>query len=84
LAGSGHIAGIINPESSNKYGYWVNNKKYNSADEWFNESTNKSGSWWNEWYEWKKEYLGEIILNKTIDIIEIESAPGSYVKKKNK
>ena len=84
LAGSGHIAGIINPESSNKYGYWVNNKKYNSADEWFNESVNKSGSWWNEWYDWKKEYLGEIILNKTIDIIEIEAAPGSYVKKKNK
>jgi len=28
LAGSGHIAGIINPDNSNKYGYWVNNKKY--------------------------------------------------------
>ncbi len=87
LAGSGHIAGIINPENSNKYGYWINNKKYNNAEDWFNSSTNKNGSWWNEWYEWKKLYLGEMELNKKIkiDLTDlIELAPGSYVKKKNK
>lgn len=84
LAGSGHIAGIINPDNSNKYGYWVNNKKYNNAEEWFNQSTNKNGSWWNEWYDWKKEFLGDKTSNKIIEMIEIEPAPGSYVKKKNK
>jgi len=87
LAGSGHIAGIINPENSNKYGYWINNKKYNNAEDWFNSSTNKNGSWWNEWYEWKKLYLGEMELDKKIkiDLTDlIELAPGSYVKKKNK
>ena len=63
----------------------INNKKYNNAEDWFNSSTNKNGSWWNEWYEWKKLYLGEMELDKKIkiDLTDlIELAPGSYVKKK--
>ena len=85
LAGSGHIAGIINPEHSNKYGYWINNENYSTPEKWFNSSINKNGSWWNEWYEWKKQFLAEkIISTKMIGITEIEPAPGRYVKKKNK
>ncbi len=85
LAGSGHIAGIINPEHSNKYGYWMNNENYTTPEKWFNSSINKDGSWWNEWYEWKKQFLAEkIISTKMIGITEIEPAPGRYVKKKNK
>ena len=85
LAGSGHIAGIINPEHSNKYGYWMNNENYSTPEKWFNSSINKNGSWWNEWYEWKKQFLAEkIISTKMIGITEIEPAPGRYVKKKNK
>jgi polyhydroxyalkanoate synthase len=85
LAGSGHIAGIINPEHSNKYGYWINNENYLTPEKWFNSSINKNGSWWNEWYEWKKQFLAEkIISTKMIGITEIEPAPGRYVKKKNK
>ena len=85
LAGSGHIAGIINPEHSNKYGYWMNNEDYSTPEKWFNTSINKNGSWWNEWYEWKKQFLSEkIISTKMIGITEIEPAPGRYVKKKNK
>ena len=85
LAGSGHIAGIINPEHSNKYGFWINNENYSTPEKWFNSSINKNGSWWNEWYEWKKQFLAEkIISTKMIGITEIEPAPGRYVKKKNK
>ena len=85
LAGSGHIAGIINPEHSNKYGYWMNNENYSTPEKWLNSSINKNGSWWNEWYEWKKQFLAEkIISTKMIGITEIEPAPGRYVKKKNK
>ena len=85
LAGSGHIAGIINPEHSNKYGYWMNNENYSTPEKWFNSSINKNGSWWNEWYEWKKQFLAKkIISTKMIGITEIEPAPGRYVKKKNK
>ena len=85
LAGSGHIAGIINPEHSNKYGYWMNNENYSTPEKWFNSSINKNGSWWNEWYEWKKQFLAEkIISTKMIGINEIEPAPGRYVKKKLK
>ena len=85
LAGSGHIAGIINPEHSNKYEYWINNENYSTPEKWFNNSINKNGSWWNEWYEWKKQFLAEkIISTKMIGITEIEPAPGRYVKKKNK
>ena len=85
LAGSGHIAGIINPEHSNKYGYWINNESYSTPEKWFVSSINKNGSWWNEWYEWKKQFLAEkIISTKIIGTTEIEPAPGRYVKKKNK
>ena len=85
LAGSGHIAGIINPEHSNKYGYWMNNENYSTPEKWFNSSINKNGSWWNEWYEWKKQFLSEkIISTKMIEITERDPAPGRYVKKKNK
>ena len=85
LAGSGHIAGIINPEHSNKYGYWINNENYSTPEKWFNSSINKNGSWWNEWYEWKKQFLAEkLISTKMIGINEIEPAPGRYVKKKLK
>ena len=85
LAGSGHIAGIINPEHSNKYGYWINNESYSTPEKWFDSSINKNGSWWNEWYEWKKQFLGEkIISTKIIGTTEIEPAPGRYVKKKHK
>ena len=35
LSGSGHIAGMVNPPSANKYGYWTNDKLPDTPDAWF-------------------------------------------------
>ena len=54
LGGSGHIAGIVNPPSANKYGYWTNDTRPSEieADEWFKQAKQNEGSWWNDWQAW--------------------------------
>ncbi|HEX5314729.1 MAG TPA: class I poly(R)-hydroxyalkanoic acid synthase, partial [Gammaproteobacteria bacterium] len=52
LSGSGHIAGMINPPSANKYGYWTNEKLVDDADAWFAGATQHTGSWWSDWRAW--------------------------------
>jgi len=54
LGGSGHIAGIVNPPSANKYGYWTNDAQPTAmpADDWFKGATQSPGSWWNDWQAW--------------------------------
>ena len=83
LAGSGHIAGIINPECSNKYGYWTNNENMIDIDKWFDAKYN-NGSWWNEWANWILSFSGKEIDKNYFNFEsfpDIENAPGSYVKK---
>ncbi len=78
LAGSGHIAGIIIPPGSDKYGYHINDHHYVHPDDWLSNSRHYTGSWWPEWYKWLKQQSG-----KTIAIPEITGeytpAPGEYV-----
>ena len=83
LAGSGHIAGIVNPPAANKYGYWTNNRKAKSPDTWFKGATQHEGSWWNDWNEWVGKFAGGQVNARTPGdgkLKVIEDAPGSYVK----
>ena len=83
LGGSGHIAGIVNPPSANKYGYWTNDAKptEQSADEWFAGAKQNPGSWWNDWQAWitglndAKVPARDPMKGK---YKPIEDAPGSY------
>ena len=87
LAGSGHIAGIINPENSVKYGYWTNETKMEDINEWFYKAKKNEGSWWGEWASWIQKnsgFLVEINYNQDNEFQLIENAPGTYVKKKFK
>ncbi len=87
LAGSGHIAGIINPESSNKYGYWTNNNKMINIDKWFFDAKYNEGSWWKEWANWILSFSGKLVDNDYYNFEsfpEIEVAPGTFVKQKYK
>ena len=87
LAGSGHIAGIINPENSVKYGYWTNETKMEDINEWFYKAKKNEGSWWGEWASWIQKnsgFLVEINYNHNNEFQLIENAPGTYVKKKFK
>ena len=83
LVGSGHVAGVINAPTKNKYGYWVNNKKPKNAENWLAEAKYYEGSWWNNWMKWIKKYKGDLVNARYLvdsPIQPIEDAPGSYVK----
>jgi polyhydroxyalkanoate synthase len=84
LAGSGHIAGVINPPSANKYNYWMNEEQPDDLDEWINGATSYPGSWWNDWHDWLQDYSGELVEARVPGeggLPALEEAPGSYVRK---
>ncbi len=43
LAGSGHIAGVINPPAANKYGYWTHTRKVKTPEAWLKGATHNEG-----------------------------------------
>lgn len=86
LAGSGHIAGVVNPPGSGKYQYWTNEKDVSSLEEFRAGATETPGSWWPDWIEWLKGQDSKQVSAKGKrkpggrgDTI-IEDAPGRYVK----
>lgn len=84
LAGSGHIAGVINSVKKGKYPHWTNDQLPTSAEDWLASATEHQGSWWNDWYQWLAERQQQQITavspgaHKSYPIIE--DAPGGYVK----
>ena len=52
LAGSGHIAGVVNPPSANKYQYWTNDQPAASLDAFIAGAQETKGSWWPDWMAW--------------------------------
>ncbi|HRY15598.1 MAG TPA: class I poly(R)-hydroxyalkanoic acid synthase [Candidatus Competibacteraceae bacterium] len=83
LSGSGHIAGVINPASSDKYGYWTNPATPPSPDDWQRDAAKQEGSWWPDWLDWLKPNAGPLIPARTPGdgkLKPVEDAPGSYVK----
>ena len=86
LAGSGHIAGVVNPPEAQKYQYWTNEEKVDTLDEFIAGATETKGSWWPDWIAWigaksdrKVPAKGPRIPGKG-KLKAIEDAPGSYVK----
>ena len=82
LAGSGHIAGVINPPSANKYNYWMNEEQPGDLDAWVKGASSFPGSWWNDWHNWLSAYSGDQVPARVpgsgeLDVIE--DAPGRYV-----
>jgi polyhydroxyalkanoate synthase len=83
LAASGHIAGVINPPQSGKYGHWENDHNPPTTEEWLASATQHPGSWWPLWERWVAPYAGgEVPARQPGDgkLKPIEPAPGSYVK----
>ena len=88
LAGSGHIAGVVNPPAAKKYQYWTNNKrkKYDDPDAWLADATETPGSWWPDWIKWMQKHSGKKVPARVPGeggLKAIEAAPGSYVKVKS-
>lgn len=82
LATSGHVAGVINPPSRKKYGYWTNVLKPQDPEQYLAQATFHDGSWWSDWNEWLKQHSGKLIEPNFETKKYIEDAPGSYVKMK--
>jgi polyhydroxyalkanoate synthase len=88
LAGSGHIAGVVNPPPADgkrhKYQYWTNSQTADTFEEWVARAHETPGSWWPHWGEWLASHSGSQIPPRTpgTKLGVIEDAPGSYVKEK--
>jgi polyhydroxyalkanoate synthase len=86
LAGSGHIAGVINAPAAVKYQHWTHEHLPASADGWFAEAEEHPGSWWPYWVEWLNERSGPQVPARDPakgPLKPIEDAPGSFVKVKS-
>ncbi|WP_245297191.1 MULTISPECIES: class I poly(R)-hydroxyalkanoic acid synthase [Rhodomicrobium] len=87
LAGSGHIAGVINPPAAKKYMHWVpggpDSKAWPTLEDWLASAQETAGSWWPDYGAWLAGLSGGMIparlpghgMNQPL-----EDAPGSYVK----
>jgi polyhydroxyalkanoate synthase subunit PhaC len=84
LAGSGHIAGVVNPPDKMKYQYWTGPKPTSAnLDRWLGKAKEHAGSWWPDWFQWlKKQNPTEVPAREPGGGVlpAIEDAPGSYVK----
>ncbi|MFO6430698.1 PHA/PHB synthase family protein [Erythrobacter sp. W302b] len=86
LAGSGHIAGVVNPPAAGKYQYWVGDSAAPSLKAFVESATEHPGSWWPHWLEWlhrqsdaRVPAKGKRVPGGKGDTV-IEDAPGRYVK----
>ncbi len=84
LAGSGHIAGVVNPPASGKYQYWTNdNIKDVTLADWLKGAQEHKGSWWPDWRAWLESIDAEQVPARAVGteaLPAIEDAPGSYVR----
>ncbi len=83
MAGSGHIAGVVNPPAAKKYQYWTNDALPPTVAEWQAGAKEHPGSWWPDWDAWLSKLSGKKIpARKPGDgkLKPLGNAPGSYVK----
>jgi polyhydroxyalkanoate synthase len=84
MAGSGHIAGVVNPydPSRIKYQHWTNPDRVDNLDEWIEGATETPGSWWLYWAKWLTRHSRGMVEPREpgARLGVIEDAPGSYVK----
>lgn len=86
LAGSGHLAGVINPTQGGKYPHWLNDNLPETSTQWLADATEVAGSWWPDWHQWMQATAGNKIKAKEPGKAKsnpaIMDAPGTYVLKR--
>jgi polyhydroxyalkanoate synthase len=83
VAGSGHIAGVINHPDANKYQYWTNKNLKGGLDDWFAFAHEHPGSWWPAWDAWLAPRSGPDVPAPTPGdgkLAPLCDAPGEYVR----
>ena len=83
VAGSGHIAGVVNPATKPKYQYWTGGDPVGKYEDWLNNAKETPGTWWLDWIQWvsngDKQVPARIPGNGGETLGD---APGTYVKMK--
>jgi polyhydroxyalkanoate synthase len=83
LAGSGHIAGVVNPADKPKYQYWTGEPPRGAFDAWLDAAKENPGSWWVDWLEWVTAQAPEKVEAREPGGGKLEpigDAPGEYVR----
>jgi len=82
MAGSGHIAGVINPPEKVKYQYWTGGKPVGDFGAWVASAHETPGSWWPHWLEWTVAQAPERVKARKPGgrFKTLGDAPGTYVK----
>jgi polyhydroxyalkanoate synthase len=84
LAGSGHIAGVVNPPAAGKYQYWTGGKAEGELKDWLAAATEHPGSWWPHWSNWLRRQAPSLAKARNPDkgkLKPLGDAPGEFVKK---
>lgn len=82
LAGSGHVAGVVNHPDKNKYGYYENDKPAKDAQSWLDNAKQNQGSWWNNWHKWNSSFSEKKVPAPKAGsgkLKPLENAPGVYI-----
>ncbi len=82
LAGSGHIAGVINPPDARKYKHWINADLPETPDAWMEGAQEHPFSWWPDWANWLAEHSGAMVPARFPgdgSLKPLCPAPGEYV-----
>lgn len=84
LSESGHIAGIVNPPSRNKYGHYTSHGLPAESAAWKDAATYNEGSWWPAWEQWLAARSGSETEARAPGTVQshpiLAAAPGTYVK----
>jgi polyhydroxyalkanoate synthase len=82
MAGSGHIAGIVNPPTLKKYQYWTGGKPAGVFEDWTAKAVEHPGSWWPYWQAWIEEKDAARVPARTPGktLKALGDAPGTYVR----
>ena len=87
LAGSGHIAGVVNPPEAGKYQYWTNEEKVDTLERVHRRRDRDQGQLVARLARWIADISDEEVsppraraCRARASSKAIEDAPGSYVK----
>jgi polyhydroxyalkanoate synthase len=83
MAGSGHIAGVVNPPQAKKYQFWTGGKPEGDFEDWIASATEHAGSWWPHWQRWIEDKDDARVPARKPGgrrLRALGEAPGEYVK----
>jgi polyhydroxyalkanoate synthase subunit PhaC len=85
MAGSGHIAGVVNPVSKPKYQYWTGGPATGAFEDWVAAAQEHPGTWWPHWLDWLTKGDSMVPAREPGGgkLTPLCDAPGTYVKIKS-